>query len=525
MANLLESLRQVLIEAKIEDVLAKYPHIDSNTKQSYVDKIPNSRHLDWALKHHDSILPHHDIPELLKSFERNKSKLSKKQIEQYKSVDELHQTVLPYIGQGLSAKEKGNRDTTILYSSPTMTIRQHHTPESCRVAGGLPKNNRSGKDRAAWCISADNDSQQGYIDKYTHQGLHPIYSIEHHHSDGTSSRHMMVADTMLPSIFHNDYYFGTSHSVQLKDESNSFPSESLDDYCKKYPELHNTPIIDRFTKEGRDKIINDIIDCPNTKAIHVSYIAEHGNSTKKGELIEKSLRHPNLDSIGLSHIIHYAHRTNNHLLMDKALNHPNLGGDGIEYALHYLRSNDYASHKHIIDKIINHPSLNETSLEKMANYAVQTKNKDLVDTIVNHRKFKNINGDALPSIAKHSLDTGNNHLFDVILNHKNLKPHNLDSIAFDTMDTKNNHLISKIIDHPAVNSGTLETINDYAVDNKNNKLLHRLLNNPKLNQYSLRKTIMYGINTKDDSIVQKALNHPKLDDSILNMITKHTKNI
>ena len=455
MTTLLESLHQFLIEAKIEDVLVKYPHIDSSIRQAYATSIPNSRHLDWTLKHHNDILPHHDIAELLKSFERNKSKLPKKQIEQYKSIDELHQTVLPYIGQGLSSKEKGDRDTTTLYSSSTMTIKQHHSPESCIRAAILPENNRSGKDKAAWCISADSDSQQGYIDKYTHQGLHPIYSIEHHHSDGTSSRHMMVADTV-----------SNPNDVELRNESNSHPTGSLESYLQKYPELHNTPIANRFTEEGRNKINHSIIDSPDTKSIHISNIAKH---TTDSTLIDKMMNHPNLDNIGLKHITIKAIKSNNHDLINRAMNHPKLDGGIMHHIVsHAVMNND----NELVDQLINHPKLDDVGVWGIGQHAIETNNHNLIRKVMKH---PNIDSDTVALVAKHAIETNNHSLINEIINHPKLDDVGLWGIGNHAIETNNHELMDRVLTHKHSDLDILQKIAGYATKTNNQQLINTIL--------------------------------------------------
>ena len=94
-------LLEMLLEGKIEDTLARHYTIPEHIKQDYLRQIPanNAQHLDWVLQQHTkgNITPEHNINEILTNFNKVKDKLPKKQIHQYKSVDELHSAILPHI--------------------------------------------------------------------------------------------------------------------------------------------------------------------------------------------------------------------------------------------------------------------------------------------------------------------------------------------------------------------------------------------------------------------------------------------
>ena len=247
------ALLEALLEGKIDDVLDKHTTIPHNVKQDYLKQVPanNAQHLDWVLNQHTkgNIKPEHDIHSILGTFNRVKDKLAKKQINQYKSVDELHTAVLPHAdGAKQSTNEKSSKGTETLYNSPTMTIKQHHNYESTVSAANLPESNAH-KEKAGWCVSVGNGGGASHYDTYTQGGFHPVYTIEHKHPDGSSSRHMLVYD-------HNK----TQDQQELRNEADHRPGFSeysstrpdlLDHYGKEHPELLKTPIAKFFTESGR----------------------------------------------------------------------------------------------------------------------------------------------------------------------------------------------------------------------------------------------------------------------------------
>ena len=81
----------------MDDVKEKYSDIDDNTKQRILKNIPhqNAQHFDWALKQRQNLNLNTDdtslqqLHDTLSNFNQHKDKLQKKNIHQYKSVDEL----------------------------------------------------------------------------------------------------------------------------------------------------------------------------------------------------------------------------------------------------------------------------------------------------------------------------------------------------------------------------------------------------------------------------------------------------
>ncbi len=277
-------LLEILLEGKIEDTLDRHSTIPEHIKQDYLRQVPanNAQHLDWVLQQHTkgNISPEHNINEILTNFNKVKDKLPKKQIHQYKSVDELHSAILPHIDSiQKSKKEKQEEGTETIYSSPTMTIRQHHNYESCVNAGVLPKNNKTDLDKATWCISVGDGGGATHHSSYTENGFHPVYSIEHHHSDGTSSKHMFVYD-----------YNKTQENQELRDEHDRRPGfndygstrpDLLDHYGSEHPEILKTPISKFFSEEGRNEYENEAMPLHKHIKKLISSIPKNGMSDEE----------------------------------------------------------------------------------------------------------------------------------------------------------------------------------------------------------------------------------------------------
>lgn len=255
-------LEYILEEGKIDDVLNKYPHISDEDKAKYQGITSNATNLNWLLHHHHSITPEHDILNTMKAFERQtvKSKLQRKQINQYKSIDDFNKTLLPHINTNLSYKDKVSLGTNTLYSSPTMIIKQHHSHESCIEAAKLPMTNivrptikdDSGNitGKATWCVSSDSSAGKILHDSYTLKGHNPVYSIEQTYPDGSTRRHIYVTDNSKRTPeFRNEKQDGTQYD------------SNFELFAKENPEIMKTPIAQHFDNQFRKKmLINDFLN-------------------------------------------------------------------------------------------------------------------------------------------------------------------------------------------------------------------------------------------------------------------------
>ena len=384
--NFMETLLEALLEGKIDDVLDKHTTIPNNVKQDYLKQIPanNAQHLDWVLNQHTkgNIKPEHNIHKTLSIFNRVKDKLPKKQINQYKSLDELHAAVLPHTDTvKQSTNEKGSKGTETLYSSPTMTIRQHHNYESAVSAANLPESNPR-KEKAGWCVSVGNGGGAGHYSAYTDNGFHPIYTIEHKHPDGSSSRHMLVYD-------HNK----TQANTELRNEADCRPGFSeysstrpdlLDHYGKVHSELLKTPIAKFFTESGREeykksaepahqKLKETINNIPKTGMTDEEYMANF----KAGQEKQQGGIHNTLAGVPLSHT------QLNHLI-----EHGNAG------AMHDIAKRTDLTEDHIkklantSNMIVHHQLLQRPHLsDANFNTIVKKAHSELIDTIAQHPKF------------------------------------------------------------------------------------------------------------------------------------------
>ena len=466
-----ELLLDVLLEGRIDDTINRHPSIPFNIKQQYLKKIPNNnaQHLDWVLQQHTkgNIKPGHNINEILSNFNKVKDKLDKKQIHQYKNVDELQNSISSHIDSiQKTKKEKQEEGTEVLYSSPTMTIRQHHNYESCIKAAMLPKNNNEYENtnelgKASWCISADSKEGLSHYHNYSSNGL--IYSIEHHHPDGTSNKHMLV---------YNPYY--NQDLQELRDENdNMVLSENnlLDNYSRKYNELKNTPIANIFSSNGRKKLKQNFMQ-HNDKIYNIIKDTTHNS--------------PILDD-NFDKLFEIGNQKGNHAIHRHLAQNPNLTNRQVDKIINN-------GHSSSLTHIAKRDDLNENQI----NILIKRGDSECLENILNNNKLSNSN---MTNMLKHKLDSD---IYDKMLDTQDLSESHINSIVKNSNTGTRLNIIRK------------KNITDNNVSNLihyGNSLVHNELTTKKLSDNNISKLI----STNNNVIHRKLLDHD-LNESHLHSI-------
>ncbi len=296
--NLLESL---LLEGKIDDINNQFPHIPSEVKTNILNRMPNPKspdvnHYQWLLKQHSlgNLNDSHDIHDILSKFSKNKTTLKKPKLNQYSSIDELHQAVNGLESASVSKKQQAAKDTTVLYSSPTMIVRQHHSHKSCIEAAKLPNSNlvkstvksvegeQIGK--ANWCVSADSTDGLDNYYEYTKRGKNPVYSIDTIYPDGSTRRHIYVTNN---SLFNPEFRNETQDNREYDLNFRKF--------AKDVPEIMKTPIAHHFDDEHRKLMhLNDFLngDIDDISSFYnYSNVRQQTNTPYMNELIKNPATH------------------------------------------------------------------------------------------------------------------------------------------------------------------------------------------------------------------------------------------
>ena len=386
-------LEEFLLEGKLEDLQRQHSDVSADTFNHYKSVVPNTTHLDWVLNQHKkgNITTEHDIDTIFTTFNRNKDSLPRKQISQYKSMDDLHSEIKPYIGHNLSVKDKAKDGTETVYSSPTMEIKQHSNYESCIKGSVLPSNNvnhdlTKEKGKAQWCISADSEDGEKEYKHYTHSGDFPVYSIEHKHEGGTTERHMLVANPFkseAESELQDEQNLRPYATTKLKDGKRTSESTDpllLSNYAHKHSELAKTPLADFFNPEKRNELQDKFVD----KAIH-----------------EK-----------------------NKSLISTIANSDNLHNRHIDTLINYGLANK-PEHPYLLTNLSRSKNINNEQIDKLLQHGIESKDNNLLSVMtLSQRK---LTPDHINTLINHGVSTRNVKLLKDILHRKNnfIRGHNI----------------------------------------------------------------------------------------------------
>lgn len=234
MSNFRRLIESVIFEAASDKVkerlIKKYmtgdPNIDAH-RDYYANSIdlihdhhlPDSNKsqadLEWMADRHFSgdssfsIHGHVSNKHLLTEFNKPaiKDKMPKKKLNQYKSWGEFEEAITPHLGTAMTAKEKADADTKVIFKNDTHIVRQHLSQDSMVQAAKLQKDNPHYEKcggKATWCVSVEEDSGKQYYDHYTKMGKHPFYTIEHtaNHPTDPNRKFAVLADPTRDEMTH-----------------------------------------------------------------------------------------------------------------------------------------------------------------------------------------------------------------------------------------------------------------------------------------------------------------------------------
>lgn len=177
--GMLESL-QHLQEAKFDDIKNKYPFLMGRLDRF---KAVPSKYLEWIAKKLPTIQDYEDeeLVDLINKFEElaKQQRLEKKDINAYKSVDDLKTAVELVPPSKTQIKKKSKSDAKLIYQDEVWTVLEPTSVESSCYYGYGTK----------WCISA---REENYYQQYTGEGVRFAFVIN-------KSNNNKIAVALYPS--------------------------------------------------------------------------------------------------------------------------------------------------------------------------------------------------------------------------------------------------------------------------------------------------------------------------------------
>ena len=344
-------------------------HKDSNDIIDHfaqnADPTNNKSHTQWILGQYkkgnivqsDAVKIHG----ILSNFEKYKPKLDKKDINQYKTTNDIEGAVSPHIGSAVTRKEKSveaeSMGRTLVHQddSGLKVYKLENTPEgksaSQDIYGG---GYELGGTHTSWCTSARGDKNL-FAEYSKHGHLHVIHTpsgnvYQAHHKIGQlMDSHNKSVNNKNEDVKHitsgldhipNGWQLKLSHSLPISsnDVSSAVTNPETEDYSGK-----KVAHMDALCKYNLSAIaLHEVIGSPNVTPQHKSYFIENGRNIDASHIQKAiSLHNPSIN-MGL---LDRNDLTSGHLtqlindpdvwVVNKALTHNNITKDHINYAVNH----------------------------------------------------------------------------------------------------------------------------------------------------------------------------------------------
>lgn len=150
----------VLVEGRVEDAREAYPDMEDETFDSLAANQPggsNNKYLNWSCKQVDDGTMPEEVIMAIRLFHDNIQRMKQKDINQYKTVDELN-TAIDELSKNKTKSQgakQAKADTQVIYNDDNWLVVRPWTQEaSCKYGAG-----------SKWCISAT--ASRNYFNQYS----------------------------------------------------------------------------------------------------------------------------------------------------------------------------------------------------------------------------------------------------------------------------------------------------------------------------------------------------------------------
>ena len=298
LSQILEST--ILLEGRREDVIKKYGEDHTELVDMFVDVDPsgNNKYLEWMVKtalgknQDDRIPMADDIAKTVVDFHRNLTRVSNKDINNYKSLNDLKSVVEDAL---LKEKEKRiSKEAAQIYKKGGVVIYAPFTVEaSCKYGAG-----------SKWCIAGtgDNRGLNSYFDQYSEHSnfyffinnnlvgednTHYKYALQWRFDggqedltwwDARDDSHSNPPDWVTPDMMEAVRAFNPSHTKKKLDTKiTSFIADpNYENYAK---------FKDYLTPEQKNSTVSKIIEKGNLNSRAFGILASDLNDKQKMDFI------------------------------------------------------------------------------------------------------------------------------------------------------------------------------------------------------------------------------------------------
>jgi hypothetical protein len=482
------------------------------------DPHPKKQHTNWIINQYkQGNLRQEDRPmvnQSLSNFEKYKSKLAVRDLNNYANLSELDSALEPHIG----SVSNRQRDITEkiegadkIFEKNGITVHHLKTKKAACLYG---KNTK-------WCTASTNEdgtpSNDNMFDRYNASG--PLYFVRARDENGKIAK----------------YQFQHENGGQYQDEKNH-PID-VNEFLKRNPELRNVSqwqgkhpaftsdenfdkhfdslilshteetIADKRLKSHHiDKLVNDnssvrkaIVDHPNLQQHHIDKLVDDNDPDVRKAIARQ---HPKLQQHHIDKLVNDVS-----LYVRKAIaNHPNLQPHHIDK----LVGDEYG----IVKKVIaEHPKLQQHHIDKLVDAA----SPGVKEAIAEHPKLQQHHIDKLvdddsslvkaaitkhPKLQQHHIDKlvgaeyGN--VKEAIAKHQNLQQHHIDKLVED----KDIYVRKAIAKHPKLQQHHIDKL----VEDENPAVKIAIAKRSDLQQHHIDKLV----DDKDKYVKIVIAAHPNL---------------
>ena len=526
-----------LEEAKIDDYKAQESSISTDHDPDATIKEPSDivdhfhahnptgdiNHTKWVVgQYKKGLIKQEDAPamkDLLTNFNKYKDKLPKKKIEQYKTHADLQHAIEPHLGTSTSEKKSAqiekNMDegTTLVHSTPNMTLRHVHTKEGSIAASKYP----DGK-RPSWCTAREDS--ENMFDHYNERTGGKFYVAHlpkekppfHKIGIAVGANEFQDADNVkleggrLKSL--------VERNPEMK-EIPELQGASFHTTKPEHVEKHIHDLMDNDPEETEDEVMNNY--GKYSQKVHTT-INQHQHEMSLAEDEDDSVKDSKFKSV----LKELARGTGNPETLEHLSKHPD---DSVKAAV----AKNYSTPKIIRKQFLDHPNpivrgsvelrdfperIRAETVAKEKNPSVLAKHvtgDDSIDVQKAALANPNTGSSALSRIAHIS---HHDEIHKAILEHPKTDASVLGSLV------RNNLALHKygteILKHPEADSDTLSYLGRN-VTNKN--IMHDIIKHPNTDSDTLASLAR---NTGQPDIHQAILKHPKVDVKAIDEIASST---
>ncbi len=363
----------------------------------------------------------HDMHDTVKNFEKYKSKLPKKRIEQYKSVSELKTAMHPHKEKDEEVKAINNskvvNGSTVVHNSPNLTAYHVHTTEAAQELG-----KKDNGEKLGWCTSIADRSKNMF---------------QHYNEKSRGNFHILH---MHKEQFPHRRIGGVGVNGQFQDENNkTIKGEDFHNLIHRNPELEKIPAIKNSrhykvqkasdptnSKEHLDKLINDKDEdiragvAANKSATkeHLDKLIEDESEHVRNTVFKNSPHKEHIDKYAITHkdpkirasVATNPNATKEHL--DKLSNDEN---EDVRTAVA-----ENTSHKKYLDKLVNdkdhkvraavanNPNATKEHFDKLVNDKSEHVRKAVLVNSPHKEHIDKLNSDESPNIRANIVHTNKN---------------------------------------------------------------------------------------------------------------------